>query len=100
MRVLTPNHHSSLLQTLGDSGIIMLFTAGVANQCTDQDDLEPVASSTVRLINVAFGDESDTDLDELASETNGLTYTVETSGILYTQPRLSQFSCHCTTHPP
>ena len=59
----------------------MLFTAGSQNQCTDEDDLEPVASSTVRLMNVAFGDESDSELDELASETNGLTYTVETSGI-------------------
>ena len=64
---------------MGDSGIIILFTAGSENQCTDEGDLEPVASSTVRLMNVAFGNESDSELDELASETNGLTYTVETS---------------------
>ena len=71
---------SSLFQTLGDSGIIMLFTAGSENQCTSEGELEPVASSTVRLMNVAFGNESDSELDELASQTNGITYTVETSG--------------------
>ena len=67
---------------MGDSGIIMLFTAGSENQCTDPEDLEPVAKSTVRLMNVAFSAESDAELDELASETNGISYTVETSGIL------------------
>ena len=69
---------------MGDSGIIMLFTAGPENQCTDPEDLEPVAESTVRLMNVAFSAESDAELDELASETNGISYTVETSGIGYT----------------
>lgn len=71
-----------MFQTLGDSGIIMLFTAGPENQCTETADLEPVAKSTVRLMNVAFSAESDAELDELASETNGISYTVETSGIL------------------
>ena len=65
---------------MGDSGIIMLITAGSENQCTNAGELEPVASSTARLMNVAFGNESDSELEELASETNGLTYTVETSG--------------------
>ena len=60
----------------------MLFTAGSENQCTDPEDLEPVAKSTVRLMNVAFSAESDAELDELASETNGISYTVETSGII------------------
>ena len=59
----------------------MLFTAGSENQCTSEGELEPVASSTVRLMNVAFGNESDSELDELASQTNGITYTVETSGM-------------------
>ena len=67
---------------MGDSGIIMLFTAGSDNQCTEAADPEPVAESTVRLMNVAFSAESDAELDELASETNGISYTVETSGIL------------------
>ena len=58
----------------------MLITAGSENQCTNAGELEPVASSTARLMNVAFGNESDSELEELASETNGLTYTVETSG--------------------
>ena len=57
----------------------MLFTAGSDNQCTEAADLEPVAESTVRLMNVAFSPESDAELDELASETNGISYTVETS---------------------
>ena len=87
-----------MLQTLGDSGIIMLFTAGSENQCTDAGDLEPVAKSTVRLMNVAFSAESDAELDELASETNGISYTVETSGILslYWLHFHATYRCRCT----
>ena len=81
-----------MLQTLGDSGIIMLFTAGSENLCTEPGELQPVAESTVRLMNVAFSAESDGELDELASETNGITYTVETSGML----SLYQLPFHAT----
>ena len=63
-----------------DGGIIVLFTTGSDNDCTNEDQLDPVVSSRVRLINVAFGADTDADLAELAKETNGLTYTVETSG--------------------
>ena len=66
---------------MGDEGgIIILFTTGSDNDCTAEDELEPVASSRVRLINVAFGAGTDANLAELATETNGLSYTVETSG--------------------